>query len=78
MVFHDKYGGDKIALVWDPAMSAPKPWKVTLPYNTVPVDMNDKGLLEPAKGSNEISKVAVPNFEAIKCEIRRLGASLCQ
>ncbi|KAI7865088.1 Nrap protein [Spinellus fusiger] len=76
MVFYNKYGGDKIALVWDPTVAVPKLWKVRIDYNSVPVDMTKRGILKPAKDSKEVSKLAQPNFEAILFEIKRLGEGL--
>ncbi|CEP14637.1 hypothetical protein [Parasitella parasitica] len=73
MVFHNKYGGDKLALVWNPAVATPMQWKVNAGYNSVPVDMNKKGFLKPAKGKSDISKFIAPNFAAILAEIERLG-----
>ncbi|CAO3585866.1 unnamed protein product [Absidia cylindrospora] len=72
MVFYDKYGGDKIALVWNPLESTPRPWKVSAGYNTLPVDMSKSGYLKPAKGE-PLSKLAGPNVNAILAEIERLG-----
>ncbi|KAI8645019.1 Nrap protein [Parasitella parasitica] len=45
MVFNNKYGGDKLALVWNPAVTAPMQWKVNAGYNSVPVDMSKNGFL---------------------------------
>jgi U3 small nucleolar RNA-associated protein 22 len=45
MVFYNKYGGDKLALVWNPAVATPMQWKVQAGYNSVPVDMNKNGFL---------------------------------
>lgn len=45
MVFHNKYGGDKLALVWNPSTATPMPWKVGAGYNSVPVDINKNGFL---------------------------------
>lgn len=45
MVFHDKYGGDKLALVWNPAVATPMQWKVAAGYNSCPVDVNKNGFL---------------------------------
>ncbi|KAI8889507.1 Nrap protein [Backusella circina FSU 941] len=73
MVFYNKYGGDKLALVWNPAVATPMQWKVQTGYNSVPVDMNKNGFLKPAKGSKEVSKLIEPNFDAILAEIQRLG-----
>ncbi|KAI9319103.1 Nrap protein [Dichotomocladium elegans] len=76
LLFHDKYGGDKIGLVWDPYTTAPKQWRVAVGLNTVPADMNEHGVLVPADGKKEISKLAAVNFDAILSEIERLGAGL--
>ncbi|KAL0083685.1 Nrap protein [Phycomyces blakesleeanus] len=76
LVFYNKYGGDKIALVWDPITATPKQWKVRVEYNSVPVDMTKRGVLKPAKDCKEVSKLAAPNFDAILCEIKRLGEGL--
>ncbi|KAL7323595.1 U3 snoRNP protein [Mucor circinelloides] len=73
MVFNNKYGGDKLALVWNPAVATPMQWKVNAGYNSVPVDMNKNGFLKPAKGQTDISKFIAPNFAAILAEIERLG-----
>ncbi|KAG2229799.1 Nrap protein [Thamnidium elegans] len=73
MVFHNKYGGDKLALVWNPTTATPMQWKVAAGYNSAPVDMNKNGFLKPAKGKKEISKMISPNFAAILAEIERLG-----
>ncbi|KAI8343288.1 Nrap protein [Chlamydoabsidia padenii] len=72
MVFYDKYGGDQIALVWNPLEVTPRPWKVSAGYNTLPVDMSKSGFLKPVKG-NPVSKLASPNLNAIMAEIERLG-----
>lgn len=45
MVFHNQYGGDKLALVWNPSTATPMPWKVAAGYNSAPVDMNKNGFL---------------------------------
>lgn len=45
MVFHNKYGGDQLALVWNPTLAAPMQWKVNAGYNSIPVDMNKNGFL---------------------------------
>ncbi|KAI8973737.1 Nrap protein [Mycotypha africana] len=73
LVFHNKYGGDKLALVWNPISATPIQWKVNAGYNSIPVDMNKNGFLKPAKGKKEISKMISPNFNAILAEIIRLG-----
>ncbi|KAI8075247.1 Nrap protein [Gongronella butleri] len=75
MVFYDKYGGDKIALVWNPFDATPKPWKVGVGYNSLPVDMSKTGYLKPAKDT-ALSKLAAPNWAAITAEIERLGHGL--
>ncbi|KAI8079792.1 Nrap protein [Halteromyces radiatus] len=72
MVFYDKYGGDKIALVWNPLETTPRPWKVSAGYNTLPVDMSKSGFLKPVQGET-VSKLAGPNISAILAEIERLG-----
>jgi U3 small nucleolar RNA-associated protein 22 len=45
MVFHNKYGGDKLALVWNPETATPMQWKVGAGYNSAPVDINKNGFL---------------------------------
>ncbi|RCI04195.1 hypothetical protein CU098_009525 [Rhizopus stolonifer] len=72
MVFHNKYGGHQLALVWNPFVATPMQWKVQSGYNSVPVDMNKNGFLKPAKGQSDISKMISPNFGAILAEIQRL------
>ncbi|KAI8376051.1 Nrap protein [Radiomyces spectabilis] len=76
MVFYNKYGGHTIAIVWEPAATLARPWRVISDFNTVPVDMRTTGVLKPAKGATEVSKLAVPNFAAILSEIERLGDGL--
>ncbi|KAI8149209.1 Nrap protein [Fennellomyces sp. T-0311] len=76
LLFHDQFGGDKIGVVWDPSTTAPKQWKVNVGYNSVPVDMNQDGFLEHAKGKKEISKLVKPNFAAILREMDRLGSGI--
>ncbi|KAG0170588.1 hypothetical protein DFQ28_001908 [Apophysomyces sp. BC1034] len=78
LVFHDIYGGDKIALVWNPTMTTPQQWKLRLGYNSVPVDMTKKGVLKPADDKEEVLKLAAPNFAAILSEIERLGEGLVE
>ncbi|KAI9488082.1 Nrap protein [Zychaea mexicana] len=78
LLFHDQFGGDKIGIVWNPMTAAPKQWKVNLGYNSIPVDMNQDGYLEPAKGKKEISKLVKPNFEAIVREMERLGTGIVE
>ncbi|ORX43485.1 Nrap protein [Hesseltinella vesiculosa] len=75
MVFYDKYGGDKLALVWNPFDATPRPWKVNADYNALPVDMSKTGYLKPTKDAS-LSKLAAPNFNAITAEIERLGDGL--
>ncbi|CAO3646839.1 unnamed protein product [Cunninghamella echinulata] len=72
MVFYDKYGGDKLALVWNPLETTPHPWRVTANYNYVPVDMSKSGQLKPENGKS-LSKLTCPNISAITAEIERLG-----
>ncbi|CAO3628946.1 unnamed protein product [Cunninghamella blakesleeana] len=72
MVFYDKYGGDKLAIVWNPLESTPHPWRVTSNYNYVPVDMSKSGQLKPEIGKS-LSKLTCPNISAIIAEIERLG-----
>ncbi|KAI8379826.1 Nrap protein [Choanephora cucurbitarum] len=76
MVFYNKYGGQQLALVWNPIVATPMQWKVQSGYNSVPVDMNKNGFLKPAKGQSEISKLIAPNFAAILAEIKRLGQGI--
>ncbi|KAI7906247.1 Nrap protein [Cokeromyces recurvatus] len=76
LVFHNAYGGDQLALVWNPLKATPIQWKVNAGYNCVPVDMNKNGFLKPAKGQNQITKMIQPNFNAILAEIRRLGQGI--
>ncbi|KAI9280731.1 Nrap protein [Sporodiniella umbellata] len=45
MVFYNQYGGDRLALVWNPAVSVPVQWKVAAGFNSVPVDMKKNGFL---------------------------------
>lgn len=53
MVFYDKYGGDQIGLVWNPLESTPRPWKVSVGYNSLPVDMSKSGYLVSLLRRNE-------------------------
>ncbi|KAI7853746.1 Nrap protein [Circinella umbellata] len=78
LLFHDKFGGDKIGIVWNPTTAVPKQWKVNVGYNSVPVDMNKDGFLEPAKGKSEISNLVKPNFAAILREMERLGHGIIE
>ncbi|KAI8985050.1 Nrap protein [Pilobolus umbonatus] len=74
MVFYDKYGGNKLALVWNPVAATPVQWRVGAGFNMVPVDMNKKGHLKPAKGETSISKMIAPNYDAILAEIKRIAS----
>ncbi|KAG1171806.1 hypothetical protein G6F70_006734 [Rhizopus microsporus] len=76
MVFHDKYGGDKLAIVWNPLAAEPIQWKVSAGFNSVPVDMKKNGFLKIPKGQNEVSKLIAPNFDAILEEIKRIAGNL--
>ncbi|KAF7731786.1 hypothetical protein EC973_008301 [Apophysomyces ossiformis] len=78
LVFYDKYGGDKIALVWNPVKITPQLWKLRLGYNSIPVDMSKKGTLKPSNETGEILKLAAPNFAAILSEIERFGEGLVE
>ncbi|KAG1467061.1 hypothetical protein G6F55_000072 [Rhizopus delemar] len=78
MVFHNKYGGDQLALVWNPLVAEPIQWKVTAGFNSVPVDMKKNGFLKIPKGQKEVSKFIAPNFDAILEEIKRIAGNLLQ
>ncbi|KAI9482662.1 MAG: Nrap protein [Benjaminiella poitrasii] len=49
LVFHNAYGGDQLALVWNPVKATPIQWKVNAGYNCIPVDMNKNGFLVSLK-----------------------------
>ncbi|KAH8549941.1 Nrap protein [Umbelopsis sp. PMI_123] len=68
--FHDKHGGDHIAIVWNPLTTSPRPWKVNQGFNAVPVDIKKGSKLEGT------SKLTAVNFEAILAEIERLGEGI--
>ncbi|KAG1460713.1 hypothetical protein G6F56_005886 [Rhizopus delemar] len=78
MVFYNKYGGDQLALVWNPLVSEPVQWKVTAGFNSVPVDMKKNGFLKIHEGQTEVSKLISPNFAAILEEIKRIAGDLIQ
>ncbi|KAJ8323189.1 U3 snoRNP protein [Batrachochytrium dendrobatidis] len=71
MFFHDKYGGDKIAVVWNRAVLQNSTWKTKLLYNACP----DESLMDTVvtKGS----KLTIhPNIDAMIAEMERLGNGL--
>jgi len=70
LAFHDKHGGDLIAIVWNPLTTAPRPWKVNQGFNAIPVDMKKGSKLE---GNSKLTAV---NFEAILAEIERIGEGI--
>ncbi|OZJ05685.1 hypothetical protein BZG36_01432 [Bifiguratus adelaidae] len=68
--FFDRYGGDKVAMVWTD--KEPRLWKVNLGISSEPVDM-EKGQLK-----SNASKYVVPNAKAIHAEMLRLGKDVVQ
>ena len=60
MFFYDRYGGDKIALVWRPGTTNSQPFKVNLMYNAMP---------------NESDGISA-NKDAMLAEMQRLGQDL--
>ncbi|KAH6602709.1 hypothetical protein BASA61_000874 [Batrachochytrium salamandrivorans] len=73
LFFHNKYGGDKIAVVWNSSLLQLGSWKTKLQYNASP-DVSQLDL--PAlKGS--MSKYNIlPNVNAMISEMERLGNGL--
>eukprot|EP00842_Homolaphlyctis_polyrhiza_P003552 jgi/Hompol1/4198/HPOL_003562-RA len=70
LFFHDRYGGDKIAVVWHSRVVTAGPWKVNLAYNAAPQ-------MDSAGSSGKGSKATVyPNTDAMIAEMERLGAGL--
>ncbi|KAI8923033.1 Nrap protein [Entophlyctis helioformis] len=76
LFFHDRYGGDKIAVVWKAGVMAPGPFKVNLAYNAAPdaahLGAGHAGAVLP-KG---VKPAVRPNVDAMVSEMQRIGEGL--
>ncbi|KAL1700082.1 Nrap protein [Schizophyllum commune] len=70
-LFHDPYGGDVIAGVWDPSLKESRPFRVRAGYSTVP---QEKASASKSKGKDTV----VLNTAAVLSEIERLGRGLVE
>ena len=87
-LFHDPYGGDVIAGVWDPSLKESRPFRVRAGYSTVPqekvcsvADHTFVTVLNKSQASASKSKgkdTVVLNTTAVLSEIERLGRGLVE
>ncbi|RUS31264.1 Nrap protein [Jimgerdemannia flammicorona] len=45
LFFHNRYGGNFIAVAWNPATLTARQWKVDTGFSSVPVDVDDSGFM---------------------------------
>ncbi|TRM70534.1 Nrap protein [Schizophyllum amplum] len=69
--FHDPFGGDVIAGVWNPSLNEPRPFRVRAGYSTVP---QEKASTSKSKSKDSV----VLNTSAVLSEIERLGRGLVE
>ncbi|KAL1749256.1 Nrap protein [Schizophyllum fasciatum] len=70
-LFHDPYGGDVIAGVWDPSLRDSRPFRVRAGYSTAPQDKS-------AQGKSKSKDTVVLNTAAVLAEIERMGRGLVE
>lgn len=75
--FHDKYGGDRIGVVWNPLVLRPQPWKPSLGYSSLIAESDDAANNKSKKKGKQQGPVkAVPNYDGMVTEIGNMGAGL--
>ncbi|KAJ3330849.1 Nucleolar protein 6 [Blyttiomyces sp. JEL0837] len=75
-IFHDKYGGDVLAIIWNRKVMTPQSWKVNVPFNTRVTLVDESASGKKKSKEKDNTPMAEPNWVAIAAEIARLGSGL--